>query len=178
MHDSADRTASDSCPVSATLRRVSAIEIRREPLHSAVARTLIGTLNAELLARYPEEGATHFRLDAEEVGTGRGAFLVACRGGEPVGCGAVRRLGDGVAEVKRMYVVPTARGMAVGAVILAALEAEARALGATRLVLETGERQPEAIALYRRAGFSVIPRFGEYVDSALSLCMGKDLSPR
>ena len=76
MHDSADRTASDSCPVSATLRRVSAIEIRREPLRSAVARTLIGALNVELLRRYPEEGATHFRLDAEEVGTGRGAFLV------------------------------------------------------------------------------------------------------
>jgi len=177
VHDSADRTASDSCPVSATLRRVSAIEIRRETLHSAVARTLIGALNAELLVRYPEEGATHFRLDAEEVGTGRGAFLVAYQGGEPVGCGAVRRLDPAVAEVKRMYVVPGARGARVGAVILAALEAEARALGATWLVLETGERQPEAIALYRRAGFSVIPRFGEYVDSALSLCMGKDLGP-
>jgi hypothetical protein len=80
---------------------MSALETRREPLHSAVARVLISALNADLLARYPAEGATHFRLDAEEVGPGRGAFVVAYRGGEPIGCGAVRRLDDGVAEVER-----------------------------------------------------------------------------
>jgi GNAT superfamily N-acetyltransferase len=87
----------------------------------------------------------------------------------------VRRLAADVAEIKRMYVVPAWRGRRVGAVILTALAAEACALGVSRLVLETGERQPEAIALYRRAGFTVIPRFGEYVDSALSLCMEKSL---
>ncbi len=74
-----------------------------------------------------------------------------------------------------MYVVPAARGARVGAAILDALEGEARALGVGRLVLETGERQPEALALYRRAGFVAIPRFGEYVGSELSLCMAKAL---
>jgi putative acetyltransferase len=170
-----DRTASDFRRDSAMLRRVSEIETRREPLDSARVRALIAALNAELLQRYPEEGATHFRLDAGEVAPGRGAFLVASRGGKAIGCGAVRRLDDGVAEIKRMYVRPGARCAGVGAIILAALEAEARALGVRRLVLETGERQPEALVLYRRAGFTVIPRFGEYVDSALSLCLGKDL---
>jgi putative acetyltransferase len=59
--------------------------------------------------------------------------------------------------------------------VLEALEAEARALGIARLVLETGTRQGEALALYRRTGFSRIPPFGEYVGSPLSVCMAKDL---
>ncbi len=153
------------------------IAIRREPLDGAAARALIEALNAELLARYPEEGATHFRLDHAEVAPGRGAFLIARRDDAPIGCGAVRRLDAAAAEVKRMYVVPPARGQRVGLAILTALEAEARRLGVARLVLETGARQPEALALYRRAGFADVPRFGEYVDSALSLCLAKDLGP-
>jgi pyrrolidone-carboxylate peptidase/GNAT superfamily N-acetyltransferase len=157
-----------------------AVTVRRHDFQDGVARALISALNAELSGRYPEEGATHFRLDADEVAAGRGAFVVAFDGeGRPVGCGAVRRiaLGSGAdaGEVKRMYVVPEARGRGVGAAVLAALEAEARALGLRRLVLETGERQPEALALYRRAGFADIPRFGAYLQSALSVCLGKTL---
>ena len=155
---------------------MSPIEIRRESLSSEVARALIAALNAELLGRYPEEGATHFRLDPEEVGDGRGAFVVAYDGVVPVGCGAVRRLESGLAELKRMYVVPDARGRRIGETIVRALESEARRLGVVRLVLETGERQPESLALYARMGFCVIDRFGEYVDSALSVCMGMDLA--
>lgn len=151
------------------------VEIRPAPLGGSAARSLIAALNAELLARYPEEGATHFRLDEEEVAPGRGSFVIAWRGEAAVGCGAVRRLDPATAEVKRMYVVPRARGTRIGARILAALEREARALGVTRLVLETGARQPEALALYRRAGFVEVPRFGAYIDSPLSLCMAKAL---
>jgi len=77
-----------------------------------------------------------------------------------------------------MYVSPEARGHGVGRAVLAALQTEARALGLARLVLETGIRQPEAIALYERAGFSRIPAFGEYVNSPVSVCMAKDLAPR
>src|SRR6478609_6493233 len=132
-------------------------------IQSADAGVLIAALNAELLALYPEEGATHFRLDADEVAPGRGAFLVAYADGAPVGCGAVRRLDDAAAEVKRMYVVPTARGTGVARALLAALEAEARRLGARRLLLETGTRLDAAMALYRRAGFVEIAAFGEYV---------------
>lgn len=162
--------------ISRRLRPVP-IAIRPEPLDGAAALALIGRLNAELLARYPEEGASHFRLDLAEVTPGRGAFLIARRDAEPIGCGAIRRLADDAAEVKRMYVVPAARGHRVGLAILTALEAEARRLGVARLVLETGARQPESLALYRRAGFVDIPRFGEYVDSVLSLCLAKDLGP-
>jgi GNAT superfamily N-acetyltransferase len=87
----------------------------------------------------------------------------------------VRRIEPGVGEIKRMYVCPAARGLGIGRAVLDALEAEARALGLTRLVLETGVRQPEAIALYERVGYARIAAFGEYVDSPLSVCMGKDL---
>jgi GNAT superfamily N-acetyltransferase len=150
-------------------------ELRRTDIESPVAVRLITALNAELDQRYPEEGANFFRLHPDEVADGRGAFFVAYLDGQPVGCGAVRRIEPSVAEIKRMYVDPRARGGGVGRRILDALEAEARRLGVTRLVLETGPRQPEAIALYTRAGFSEIPLFGEYVDSQFSVCMAKDL---
>jgi putative acetyltransferase len=151
------------------------VVIQRGDLLSAPARALIEALNAELSERYPEEGANHFRLDPEEVADGQGAFLIASRFGTPVGCGAVRRLATGTGEIKRMYVSPDARGRGIGRAVLAALEAEARTLGITRLVLETGLRQVEAVTLYERTGFSRIPAFGEYVNSPLSLCMAKDL---
>jgi putative acetyltransferase len=152
------------------------IDVRREDILSPVVQRLIGALNSELEGRYPEEGANHFRLDPEEVADGRGAFLVAYIGGQPVGCGAVRRIDPAVAEVKRMYVAPEARGRGVGRQVLLQLEAEARRLGATRLVLETGPRQPEALALYSRAGFVEIPNFGNYVGCEFSVCMAKELN--
>jgi GNAT superfamily N-acetyltransferase len=153
----------------------SRIDIRREDILSPVVQRLISALNAELDARYPEEGANHFRLDPEEVADGRGAFLVAYVAERPLGCGAVRRIDSAVAEIKRMYVAPEARGRGVGRQVLVELEAEARRLGATRLVLETGPRQPEALALYSRAGFVEIPNFGEYVGCEFSVCMAKEL---
>jgi putative acetyltransferase len=152
------------------------VEIRRADILSPVVQPLISALNSELEGRYPEEGANHFRLDPEEVADGRGAFLVAYIGGQPVGCGAVRRIESTVAEIKRMYVAPEARGRGVGRQVLLQLEAEARRLGATRLVLETGPRQPEALALYGRAGFVEIPNFGNYVGCEFSVCMAKELN--
>jgi GNAT superfamily N-acetyltransferase len=151
------------------------VEIRRVDLLSPVAQQLILSLNAELEGRYPEEGANFFSLDVEEVAEGRGGFFVAYIADEPVGCGAVRCIEPGVAEIKRMYVAPSVRGRRVGRQILDTLEAEARRLGVTQLVLETGPRQPEAIALYSHAGFTEIPLFGEYIGSKFSVCMAKDL---
>ena len=149
--------------------------VARADILSPAAQALIGELNAELSGTYPEPGACHFRLDSTEVAEGSGAFVVASRGGRPVGCGAVRRIDGSTGEVKRMYVRPGARGNGVGRAIVAALEAEARKLGLTRLVLETGVRQREALALYERTGFERIPAWGEYVGKPLSVCMGKGL---
>ena len=153
------------------------ITITRADLTAAVSRRLIGALNAELSGVYPEPGATHFGLDPADVAAGRGAFLVVHHDGMPVGCGAVRRLDGETAELKRMYVAPARRGTGLGRRLVAALEAEARALGVRRLVLETGVRQAAALALYRATGFHPIPLYGEYRESPeTSVCLGKELA--
>src|SRR6185295_8350640 len=104
------------------------ITIVSTDLTSPVSRALITALNKELSGVYSEPGATHFRLDPEEVRDGRGAFLVIYQDGTPVGCGALRLLEPGTAELKRMYVAPTARGTGLGRRLLLALENEARVL--------------------------------------------------
>jgi putative acetyltransferase len=153
------------------------VTIERAGLTEAVSLSLIAALNAELSGAYSEPGANHFRLDPNEVAQGRGAFFVAHRAGEPVGCGAVRLLDAETAELKRMYVAPAARGTGLGRRLVATLEQEARVLGARRLVLETGIRQGAALALYRATGFEAIPLYGEYVLSpATSVCLGKALA--
>lgn len=152
------------------------VEIRREELTSPVSQELILALNAELAGRYPEPGANHFRLDPGEVAPGVGTFLVAYVDGSAVACGAVRKYDAHTAEIKRMYVVPQARGRGLSRRILEALESTARALGANRLVLETGPRQEEALALYERSGFVQIPHYGEYIGSPMSVCMAKHLN--
>jgi GNAT superfamily N-acetyltransferase len=151
------------------------VTITREELDSPIALALIGALNAELSARYPEPGANNFELDPEEVGADNGAFLVAYVDGQAAACGAVRRIGAGVAEIKRMYTRPEARGRGLARALLTELESTARTLGVRRLVLETGVRQPDALALYRRAGFVPVEPFGGYSNSPLSVCLGKEL---
>jgi ribosomal protein S18 acetylase RimI-like enzyme len=151
-------------------------DIRRERLSNPAATGLITALNTELRGRYPNPVDCHFDLTAEEVTPGRGAFVVASEGGVDVGCGAVRLIGEGLAELKRLYVTPACRQRGIASTVLAFLESEARALCATRIVLETGVHSPDGLALYRRAGYKEIEKFGPYVDSLVSICMGKDLA--
>ena len=157
--------------------KTEAIRVVHASLTDEVSRALIEALNAELSAMYPEPGANHFKLDPEQTARGRGAFLVVYRGDVAVGCGAVRLIDADTGELKRMYVSPAERGRGLGRLLVAELEAEARALGVRRLVLETGTRQEAALALYRAAGFLPIPLYGEYCLSPdTSVCMGKELS--
>lgn len=103
--------------------------------------------------------------------------FVMARGadGAALGCGALRLLGPGRAEVKRMYVVPAARGTGVATAVLRALEDEARSLHVTEMLLETGTAQPDAIRFYEREGYTLIPNFGPYVGSEISLCYARML---
>jgi len=94
----------------------------------------------------------------------------------PIGMGGWRRYGDdGVGELKRMYVRESARGRGIGRLLLAHLERTAAESGIRRLVLETGVEQPEAIALYRSAGYVDVPSFGYYIDHENSVHLGKTL---
>ncbi len=102
-------------------------------------------------------------------------FLVAYVDDEPVGCGGLRALNDTEAEIKRMFVAPAHRGTGVSTAILRELERFGRERGWPRLVLETGDRQPDAMRFYEREGFTRIPNFGHYEGHAASLCYAKAL---
>jgi GNAT superfamily N-acetyltransferase len=88
-----------------------------------------------------------------------GSFLVGFEHGRPICCGGIKRLPDGACEIKRMYVVPDARGRGVAKALLAALEDEARALGYTIARLDTGPQQPHAERMYREAGYEGVANF-------------------
>ncbi len=131
---------------------------------------LVSALDAELEARYPglSEGTT--QRSQEPL-----VAVVAYLGGRAVGCGALRELESGVAEVKRMFVLPEARGLGVARQMLAELEARASEAGFSALRLGTGLRQPEALALYESSGYRRIPLFGEYEGAEVCVCYEKTL---
>jgi putative acetyltransferase len=104
-----------------------------------------------------------------------GAFLVGSVAGRPVACGGISRYDEETAELRRMYVVPSARGRGLSRQLLAAIEDAARSLGYSLLRLETGNRQTAAIGLYRSAGYEPIDRYGPFVDDERSLCFEKQL---
>ena len=123
------------------------------------ARALITELEAELSAEYPPENRHGLNLDRlfrPEV-----AFFIAYRDGMPVGCGGIA-FENNLAELKRMYVRPAARGTGVGDAILERLSEEGRAGGFARLVLETGDAQVPAMRFYQRNGFVRCSAFGQY----------------
>ncbi|KQR08337.1 GNAT family N-acetyltransferase [Cellulomonas sp. Leaf334] len=131
---------------------------------------------AELLALYGEEDIGH-----EMTGESIVAMLLVRVDGEPVACGAIRdasdELGDGVGELKRMFVVPAHRGRGHSRAVVRELEQVAQDKGFRRLVLETGVLQASAIGLYLSEGYRSIPNFGEYAVEAESRCFAKDLGP-
>jgi predicted O-methyltransferase YrrM/GNAT superfamily N-acetyltransferase len=150
------------------------IEISPSRPDSDDARTLIRALDDDLVRRYPGQPVHGLRdRDADDP---RLTFLVAYATGEPVGCGAIRPLEPGVAEVKRMFVRADWRGRGVGRRVLAALEAAALAQGYHTIRLETGVGQPEAIGLYRSAGYARTPAFGDYLGDPVSVCFEKALT--
>jgi putative acetyltransferase len=154
-----------------TLNRVI---IRAENPFAEECVALLTQLRVELLEKYPEE-LEGIDFNPEELTTAGAAFLVARVEGQAVGCGALRGLESGVAEVKRMFVVPDARGRGVGRKILEQLESVAGELGYKAMRLETGLKQPEAIALYESTGYLRVPCYGQYFDNPLSVCFEKRL---
>ena len=111
-----------------------------------------------------------------EVSDDDGGFVVATLDDVAVACGGYRTLDDGTAEIKRMYVAQPARGLRIGAAIVAELEAAAQRNGMQRLVLESGRRQVAALDLYEKFGFRRCPCRGEQAGSTGTICLEKSLS--
>jgi GNAT superfamily N-acetyltransferase len=146
------------------------IEVTAYDHPDAVA--LIAEVQQEYVVRYGSEDQTP--VDPAEFAPPRGLFLVGYVDGVPAACGGWRAHETDV-ELKRMYVAPAFRGRGLARALLAELERTAAETGYRRVILETGQKQPEAIALYRSAGYEPVPRFGFYADAPSAVHLGKDV---
>ena len=152
---------------------MSEVTIALESPRPDAVRRLVRDLDAYLAALYPAE--SNHLLDVDALAAPDVRFFVARRAGDPIGCGALRIDRAGYGEIKRMFVTPAARGCSLGRRLLDAVEAEARAAGLGWLRLETGIHQPEALGLYRAAGYVARGPFGPYGPDPLSVFMEKAL---
>lgn len=150
------------------------VSVKRTSANDPDFRQLVELLDKDLWRRYPDtqDFFTPFNVIKED-----GKVVVAYVDGSPAGCGCFRGMDDRkTVEIKRMYVKDEVRGKGIGKRIVGELEAWALEEGKTRAVLETGRNQPEAVALYKKLGYEETERYGPYVDSEASICMGKTLS--
>ena len=153
------------------------MECRTRTLDHPDARGLIAALQREYARRYGGEDAAP--SDVNEFVAPRGTFIVGYLDGLAVACGGWRahepgpQFLAGDAEIKRMYVIPVARGRGLSRLLLLELERRAIVAGRRRLVLETGTPQPEAIGLYTSSGYSEISPLGFYRLEPCSRCFGK-----
>jgi putative acetyltransferase len=132
---------------------------------------LLTALRAELDALYPEDRV----FPSPQVRTAAD-FLLAFVDGDVAGCCALQPLDDGWSEIKRMYVVPDHRGLGIAGMLMVAVERLAKVRGYTQIKLETGVRQPAAIAVYERAGFTPIPVYAPYDQWDRSVCLAKPVA--
>ena len=139
------------------------------------ALTLIELVQGEYVLRYG--GRDEAPIDVAEFLPPEGLFVVARLDGAAAGCGGWRNLGDGRAEIKRMFTAAEHRNRGVARAVLAELEHTAAAAGIKELVLETGTVQPEAIALYESTGYHPVDGFGYYAGRPLSRSFGKRVAP-
>ena len=141
------------------------------------ALSLLQEAAAEAQALYPEFYDPQAPSPTNPPTPARGAYFVAYEGKQAIGMGAHRPLDLETSEVRRMYVLPSARRTGLARRLLEQIEAHAIAQGFRRLMLETGNRQIPAMRLYEASGFHCIPPFGVYKDDPTSVCYEKSISP-
>ena len=149
------------------------LELREEPYDGPVAQALVDTVQQEYVARYggPDESP----VDPAEFAPPHGRFLVGYAGELPIASGGWRWVDASTVEIKRMYVDGQWRGRGLSRQVLARLEQLAADAGATRVVLETGLAQPEAMRLYETSGYSRIDGFGHYRCNEQAVSYAKSL---
>ena len=139
------------------------------------ASRLIAAVQQEYVVRYGGQDGTP--VDPAEFTPPAGIFLIGYEDGEPVASGGWRSHGTD-AEIKRMYVAPAVRHRGLARQLLAELERTAAAAGHRRAILESGSAQPEAVVLYRSAGYTPIAPFGHYATARGAIHLGKPLPPQ
>jgi GNAT superfamily N-acetyltransferase len=149
------------------------VQIKQVGYGDPDASKLVSEVQQEYVVRYGGPDGTP--VDPAEFTPPSGLFLVGYLDGMPVASGGWRSHGDD-AEIKRMYVIPTARHRGLARQLLAELERTAAAAGHHRIILESGSAQPEAIALYRSSGYAPVAPFGHYADSSGAIHLGKTLA--
>ncbi|NUT34640.1 MAG: GNAT family N-acetyltransferase [Hamadaea sp.] len=154
---------------------MSDLQIRPVRYGSPVAQRLVQAIFDDQVERYGSADTSP--VEAIEFDPPDGGFVVAYLDGQAVGCAGWRSLGESeeVAELKRLYAAPEVRNKGVATALMAAIEENARDHGRKRMVLETGNLQPEAIALYAKLGYAHIEHFGHYKDADGVVSMGRDL---
>lgn len=145
--------------------------LRTDSTH-ADFRALVALLDRDLQIRDGEDHSFYAQFNKIDK---INHVVVAYKDGVPVGCGAIREYTAGVTEVKRMFVKPEFRGQGIARRLLAELENWAHELSYVTCILETGKKQPEAIRLYQKAGYTIIPNYGQYAQVENSVCMKKDI---
>ncbi len=133
---------------------------------------LVAALDKDLAIRDGDDHA--FYAQYNKVDLIRHVVL-AYDGSEAIGCGAIKEYAVGIMEVKRMYVPPARRGQGIASLVLNELEAWAGEMNYTKCILETGLAQPEAIALYKKNAYTIIPNYGQYAGVENSVCFEKRL---
>ena len=133
---------------------------------------LVKLLDADLAHRDGEDHAFYNQFN--KITTIKHA-IVLYENGKPIACGAIKEIEPSAMEVKRMYTLPEYRGKGFATGILKELETWAVELTYSKCVLETGKRQPEAIELYTKNGYTIIPNYGQYVGIENSVCFEKKL---
>lgn len=145
------------------------VDIKLEPPRQPEVLRLMDMSNAYMASLYPAESNHMVDIDTLEKPTV--SFFVARNEGQIVGCCALVEAGDGTGEIKRMFVDPDARGLKIGRLMMDALMGRGQELRLSAIRLETGISQPEAIGLYRKAGFVEIEPFAPYKPDPLSMFM-------
>lgn len=135
-------------------------------------RQLVALLDQDLKIRDGEDHGFYSQYNKVDK---IGHVVVALLENKPVGCGAFKEYSQDTAEIKRMYVLPELRGQGIAGQVLAELESWASELNYLNFILETGIKQPEAIRLYQKSGYKVIPNYGQYAGVEKSVCMKKQI---
>jgi putative acetyltransferase len=136
-------------------------------------RQLVILLDKDLAVRDGDEHAFYAQFNKVDAIK---EVVIAFENEITVACGAIKLFSGTAAEVKRMFVHPDYRKQGIAAKVLSELENWAAELGFSRTVLETGKKQPEAIALYQKSGYKITPNYGQYIGVDNSVCMAKSLN--